>query len=185
MENFSTSYGIRSRWLRDDDPLYPCDAVARQDKVQCYQLVVTRMISLSGLDWNAIAASCARVEKGFVSSCFESYGLEVAGQTLRDPTAIRELCGITRQYAGEASCIRFAAYDLVQNDATGRQAATLCNGTEGAVRSTCFRAIGALMARARSRAQTSGACRSLTTAQSDRVACARGAGVRVLAPPTR
>ena len=28
MENLSTSYGVRSRWLRDEDPVYPCNWVA-------------------------------------------------------------------------------------------------------------------------------------------------------------
>ena len=28
MENLSSSYGVRSRWLRDDDPVYPCNSVA-------------------------------------------------------------------------------------------------------------------------------------------------------------
>ena len=175
MENISTSYGFRSTWLSDDDLVYPCNWVAEEDKLTCYQLVTSRIIEVVGLDWERIAEMCAGVERDWVSSCFESYGRDVAGQTRRDAEEILELCAVARPHGGEDECITFAAYDLVGNDATGEQAASLCTGTDGGLRDTCFRAIGLLMARATpTRAESVANCQSLGEGK-DAAACIRGA----------
>jgi hypothetical protein len=117
---------------------------------------------------------CAAVERDWVSSCFESYGRDVAGQTRRDPAEILELCAVARPHGGEDECITFAAYDLVGNDASGEQAASLCTGTDGNLREMCFRAVGQIMARATpTRAQAFAACETIADGN-DTAACVRG-----------
>jgi hypothetical protein len=176
MENISTSYGFRSTWLKDDDLVYPCNWVAEEDKLTCYQLVTSRIVEVVGLDWERIAETCAAVERDWVSSCFESYGRDVAGQTHRDPEEILELCAVARPYGGEDECIEFAAFDMVGNDASGKPAASLCTGTSAGLREMCFRAIGSLMARATpTRAESAEACESLSAVEGDVAACIRGA----------
>jgi len=183
MENFVTSYGAQSPWVRDDDPVYPCNQVAEEDKQTCYQLVTSRILRVIGVDWVKTAEICASVEKNWVLACFESYGRDVAGQAHRDPEEIRKLCAIARPYGGERECIRFAALDMVLNDKTGKQAAGLCDGTTGGLRGSCYEAIGSLMARSRTTLVASQAdCRSLTTVSSDVAACIRGAKARLAAP---
>ena len=175
MENISTSYGFRSTWLKDDDLVYPCNVVAVEDKLTCYQLVTSRIIEVVGLDWERIAEMCASVERDWVESCFESYGRDVAGQTRRDPEEILELCSVARPHGGEDECITFAAYDLVGNDASGEQAASLCTGTDVDLRETCFRAIGLIMARATpTRAGAVADCEAIAEG-TDVTACVRGA----------
>jgi hypothetical protein len=176
MENISTSYGFRSTWLRDGDLVYPCNWVAKEDKLTCYQLVTSRIIGVLGLEWERIAEICASVEREWVSSCFESYGRDVAGQTRRDPADVRELCGVARPYGGEDECIEFAAFDMVANDASGKHAASLCTGTRGGLREGCFGAVGSIMARATpTRAESHSDCASLGVVQADVAACVRGA----------
>jgi len=186
MENFFTSYGAQSPWVREDDPVYPCNEVAEQDKQTCYQLVTSRILRVIGVDWEQTARICASVEKNWVASCFESYGRDVAGQTHRDPEEIRDICAVARPYGGERECIRFAALDMVANDKTGLQAAGLCDRTAGDLRSACYEAIGSLMARSRTtHAETVADCNSLTTAPTDVNACLRGAEARLTAPLER
>jgi hypothetical protein len=186
MENIQTSYGFRSTWLKDDDLVYPCNWVAKEDKLTCYQLVTSRIIGVLGLEWERIAEICASVERDWVSSCFESFGRDVAGQTRRDPEEILELCSVARPHGGEDECVEFAAFDLVANDASGRQAASLCAGTAGGLREGCFEAVGLLMARATpTRAQGVQSCRSLTDVSADVAACVRGANAHFDAAATR
>ena len=183
MENFFTSYGGQSPWVREDDPVYPCNEVAEEDKQTCYQLVTSRILRVIGVDWERTAEICASVERNWVASCFESYGRDVAGQTRRDPEEIRELCAVAKPYGGERECIRFAALDMVANDKSGKQAAALCDATTGDLRSACYQAIGSIMARSRTtRAASEADCRSLTTARIDLDACTRGAAARLAAP---
>ena len=172
--------------MRDDDPVYPCNEVAEEDKQTCYQLVTSRILRVIGVDWEKTAEICASVEKNWVASCFESYGRDVAGQTHRDPEEIREVCAVARPYGGERECIRFAALDMVQNDKTGKQAAGLCDGATGELRLACYEAVGSLMARSRTRLSDSVAdCRSLTTVPVAVAACTRGAKARLAAPLER
>ena len=183
MENFFTSYGGQSPWVREDDPVYPCNEVAEEDKQTCYQLVTSRILRVIGVDWERTAEICASVEKNWVASCFESYGRDVAGQTHRDPEEILKLCAVARPYGGERECIRFAALDMVANDKSGRQAAGLCDEIAGDVRLACYQAIGSIMARSRTtRAASEADCRSLTTGRPDLDACVRGAAARLAAP---
>ena len=174
MENFFTSYGGQSPWVRDDDPVYPCNEVAEEDKQTCYQLVTSRILRVIGVDWEKTAEICASVEKNWVASCFESYGRDVAGQTHRDPEEIREVCAVARPYGGERECIRFAALDMVRTTRPGSRRRASATGTAGdAALGRAYEAVGSLMARlADDAVATSVAdCRSLTTRRADDVAC--------------
>ncbi len=46
MENLQTSYGTKSKWLRDDDPLYPCPTLAERHKLYCYLMVTSRILDV-------------------------------------------------------------------------------------------------------------------------------------------
>jgi hypothetical protein len=175
MENTSTSYGVRSRFVKDDDPLYPCNAVAKDDKPVCYQLVTSRILQVVGVDWEKVAEICARVERGWVQACFQSMGRDVSGQTHRDPEAVLPTCTVASPYGGERECVRFAAMDFVVNDVSGRSAATLCTSAAPGLRSPCFGAVGAIMGRFRTTPEARAAdCRRIATRASDVAACIRG-----------
>ena len=147
MENILTSYGGQSPWVRDDDPLYPCDWVARADKYPCYQNAATRIIRVVGVDWETIAKTCARADKEFVTTCFGSYGQNASVIAHRRPTAILPTCAVTRPYHGERECIRYAAMDITGTFSSGRRAAPLCNGAAPEIRGGCYEAIGLMLRR--------------------------------------
>ncbi len=147
MENISSSYGVKSRWTRDDDPVYPCNAVDRNDKVTCYGMVTSRILRVDGLDWENAAEICAGVENDFVKTCFRSLGRDISGQTHRDPEEIVELCAVTRPYGAESACISAAAMDMASNYTSGTQAAALCESSPAEVRGECYFSVGAVMGR--------------------------------------
>ena len=60
MENSQSSYGVRSRWLKDDDLLYPCDWVAEKHKYQCYLIQLARIGPALGFDWAKVRTRAAR-----------------------------------------------------------------------------------------------------------------------------
>jgi hypothetical protein len=175
MENLSTSYGVRSRWVRDEDPVYPCNAVGRDDKSTCYQLVTSRVLQVVGPDWDRVAEICASVEAGWTRQCFESMGRDVSGQSHRDAEDIADGCAAARPHGGERDCIRFAAMDMTANFTGGVEAAGLCTTTR-AHRSACFYATGTIMGRfVATAAARQRRCRAITQTEDDRVACVRGA----------
>jgi mono/diheme cytochrome c family protein len=173
MENFFSSYGVKSKWLRDDDLVYPCGVVAERDKLYCYLLVTSRILPATSYDWDKTAQICHGVEAGWVATCFQSYGRDASGVALGDPSVLRGLC----EKAGDQvlECVYGAARDLVNTDANGTRAARFCAVVAEDDRSYCFYAIGTIIATlTASSADRSAACRAL----SDRFArpCMQGAG---------
>ena len=149
MENISSSYGFKSTFLKDDDPVYPCNWVAYAAKRRCYQMVTTRILPLVGNDWERTAEICAGVENGFVSWCFRSLGRDASSRSNRDVSKIAELCEIARPSGGEGYCIEAAAYDIAANFMSGERARTLCDAVHSGVRGQCYYGIGTVTARFR------------------------------------
>jgi hypothetical protein len=147
MENMSSSYGFTSRWLRDDDLLYPCDAVAPKVKLTCYQLITSRILAKTNWDWDKTAALCGGAERGWRAACFQSYGRDASGYTARNPDAILDLCAKTEQYGGNRTCILFAAMDMTANFNRGKEAAVLCDKADSSLREPCYFAIGQISGR--------------------------------------
>lgn len=163
MENILTSYGGKSPWVRDNDPVFPCDWVAREDKYTCYQQVTTRMIRVFGVNWKRMAQVCARVEREWIATCFGSFGQNASVLASRDPQRTAKTCAIARAYGGEAACFRYAAEDIAGTYSGGKRAAVLCNIAPQNVRGPCYRGIGLLLRYLRpTQARRTAECKSIT-----------------------
>ena len=101
MENISSSYGIKSQWLRDDDPIYPCQTVAERHKLYCYLMVTSRILPLVNYDFAKTANWCRRSEAAWIATCFQSLGRDASGQTRGDAARILEICREARGLADE------------------------------------------------------------------------------------
>jgi hypothetical protein len=176
MENISTSYGVKSRWVKDSDPVYPCDVVKENDKLYCYLMVTSHVLRVNGWNWGGAAKTCAGVEKNWVATCFQSYGRDASGSTRQDPPRIIDLCALTRAYGGEADCISAAAKDMTANYAGGEQASILCNDTSASLRGGCYYAIGSIAGTFKATSPERVAeCRALTSIPRFAAQCIRGA----------
>ena len=85
MENISSSYGIKSRWLKDDDVIYPCNAIAEKYKLYCYLILTSRVLQANGYDWGKTVATCRHSDKGWVATCFQSMGRDASGNSRQTP----------------------------------------------------------------------------------------------------
>jgi mono/diheme cytochrome c family protein len=176
MENITSSYGIQSRWLRDDDPLYPCQVVATRHKLYCYLMVTSRILPLVGYDFAKTASACMQSEAEWVATCFQSLGRDASGQARGDAGEILRLCGMAGPWARD--CLYGAARDLANTDAATPRAEALCSRAPERLRDTCFNGVGTIVrelhgtASARARA-----CASLSVPEHLRSSCRRGAGL--------
>ena len=174
MENLSSTYGVRSRFLKDDDLVYPCDAVPERQKSSCYLLVTSRILTANHYNWRAAAVTCEGVEQRWMATCFQSYGRDASGFTRQNPARIIGLCAIAGR--GRHDCLYGAARDVTANDAGGARAAQLCRLTSGRERNRCFDGIGTIVGTLEtSMIGRREACSRV--AGPDAPACLRGAGV--------
>jgi hypothetical protein len=172
MENISSSYGIKSKWLRDHDLLYPCKTIAEKYKLYCYLMVTSRILEATGYDWEQAVKWCRKSDRGWVETCFQSMGRDASGNSRQNPPKILELCALAGDMTRE--CVYGAARDITSNDASPRRAKVLCESAAKQFRAYCFEGIGTIIGgfhadRAGRRAE----CRKVTT-QYFRD-CARGA----------
>ena len=143
MENISSSYGVKSKWLKDDDLVYPCNKVAERHKTYCYLMLTSRVLQVNGYKWAPTAKLCARVEEFGRDLCYQSLGRDASGYSRQDPVRIREICAVAG--AGEAQCIYGAARDIVSNDAGVARAVRLCDTVAKRHRALCFEGIGTIV----------------------------------------
>ena len=173
MENLSSSYGIKSKWLRDNDLIYPCNTVAERHKVYCYLMVTSRILPTVGYDFGKAAKTCRKSEKNWVATCFQSLGRDASGHSRQNPDRILEYCGTAGNMMSD--CIYGAARDMSSNYAGGKEAAVLCTKAPKGLRSRCFEGIGTILGGLHQTAEARRAACAEITAQY-RAVCNRGAG---------
>ena len=149
MENIQSSYGFTSVFLREDDPLYPCNAAVFGMKRRCYQIVTSRVLPLVGDDWRRTAEICSDVDTPYSRWCFRSFGRDASARSYRDPAKIAELCEIAREYGGEGECVEAAAYDITANFTSPAKAVVFCDTVHSGVRPQCYYGLGIVMGRFR------------------------------------
>jgi hypothetical protein len=98
---------------------------------------------LNGFDWAETARTCARVERDWVSTCFESYGRDASGSSRQNPVEVERICRLAKRYA--VSCVYGAARDMTSNYANGKRASELCRLAARALRAQCFYGIGTIL----------------------------------------
>lgn len=172
MENVSSSYGIKSRWLRDDDLIYPCNVVKEQHKLYCYLMVTSRILGANGYDWEKTTKTCMKSEARWVATCFQSLGRDASGNTRQNAPQILGICDLSGKLARE--CIYGAARDIVSNDAGPKRAVPLCERAPATSRAYCYEGIGTILGGLHAyRDERRAACRAVTKRYFDD--CARGA----------
>ena len=107
MENISSSYGIKSKWLRDDDLLYPCKTVAERHKLYCYLMVTSRILPAVGYDFGKAATFAGRASRAWIATCFQSLGRDASGTSRQKPAKILEYCRTAGDMIGD--CVYGAA----------------------------------------------------------------------------
>jgi mono/diheme cytochrome c family protein len=162
MENLSSSYGIESQWLKDDDLIYPCNIVAERHKLYCYLMVTSRILQETGYNWETAAQTCRTAEANWVRTCFQSLGRDASGNTRQDPAGILAICEPQGDMQGE--CLYGASRDMTSNDAGGQRAKVLCDTAPEASRPYCWFGIGTIIGTLRPyEAERRADCAALTT----------------------
>ena len=177
MENLSSSYGEKSRWLRDDDPIYPCNAIEEKDKRYCYLNTTSRALEMYGEDWDQIAFVCASAETNWIQTCFESYGRDASGRSRQNADAIVNLCAVAGKHNGEVGCIIGAARDVTYFYRDAQPAAPICERGKPELKSTCYNAIGQIVGTfSRDPGQRRVDCLRASSVPENLDACLRGSG---------
>lgn len=144
MENLGTRFGVRSPWLDDDDPLYPCTRVRARDRQSCYLRATRRMLAFNEDDFAKTAHACARLGR-WSRTCFQGLGRDTVEASRSVPGKILALCD--RAGAGRGDCLRGAARTLANNSGPKgiAPASALCRRAPFSERDACFSGVGLVL----------------------------------------
>jgi hypothetical protein len=143
MENGSTVYGMRSQWLKDDDPLYPCQRVALSSRGSCYLRVTTQILHTNRFNWSRTAGMCRALEPKWTRYCLRSYGRDALNYTGGKSLATLKLCQLTGTAQG--NCLYGAARSLADRDAKAEGAAAFCRLADRVYQPGCFAGLGVVV----------------------------------------
>ena len=175
MENFNSSYGVTSKYVRASDPIYPCNAVSARHKLYCYLLVTANILRLDGGDLRRTAEACRRSEPAWVSTCFESFGRDASGIAGRSSERALASCRLARDHEGD--CVYGVAREIVNADAGGARAGRFCAQTRARFRDRCYAGVGSILASIEpTPRRLRAACRAVSGHHLG--SCLRGAGLR-------
>lgn len=138
MENvISDTADEPSKFLKKEDPLYPCDAVGDQYRYQCYLMQTSHMLTLFNGDFSAVFPVCSTVEEKYRVPCYQSLGRDASGWSYGSSDQVLSYCkqGATEEQRGQ--CLAGAGVDFIQS--YGMDAARdLCKKGEERARAICI-----------------------------------------------
>jgi cytochrome c553 len=174
MQNLDTTMGV-SRFLSNKNPIYPCNVVHGQDKYYCYLQVTSRILTLDGYNWTKTADWCRKAEKGWVETCFESFGRDASGSSQYRPAATIQIC--KKAGSGATGCIYGASRDFANNYAGSPQSVAICTASPKPWKARCYEGTGTILgALHRSTQDRESACSAVVPKQYLR-SCYKGAAV--------
>lgn len=174
MENFNSSYGVTSKYLRKSDPIYPCNSVAERHKLYCYLLVTANLLRVNNYDQAKTADGCRRSEKPWIRTCFESFGRDVSGIAGKSVGKALASCRLAKQYEGD--CLYGVSREIINADAAGERGGRFCARAPKRYRAHCYEGVGSVLASLEPiTEELTARCRAVSgrNAQS----CLRGAGL--------
>jgi len=177
MENGSTVYGLRSQWLKSNDPIYPCRAIKLRNRASCFLRVTTQILRVTKFNFAKTVQMCRSLEPKWRLYCFRSYGRDSehavggkVGPTLR-------LCRLAG--SAEGQCLYGAARTIADRDGNTDLAGALCRAAEPPEQGGCYAGLGVVVGLLQpTDADRAKACRSLTETYARKCAHAAIAEVR-------
>ncbi len=176
MENGSSVYGLRSEWLKDDDPIYPCPRIKLRNRASCYLRVTTQVLRTNHYNFAKTVTTCRSLEPRWRLYCFRSYGRDAENLMGGNVERTLRLCALA--HSAEGQCLYGAARTLADRDGNTDQATVFCRHASPSLRSSCFAGLGVVVGLLEpTRAARVSACKTL--AEMSAQACWRAAQLEI------
>ena len=126
-----------TKYLKSDALLYPCTAVERRYKQQCYLMQTSHALQATSYNFGRVFALCDGVETAYRDTCYQSLGRDVSGNTISNAERTRDLCIMGRDFDARINCITGAVKDFVAYFHSKEAGQRLCAVLDPALRDPC------------------------------------------------
>jgi hypothetical protein len=130
-----------SKYLKIDQPLYPCTDVGARYKAPCYGMQPSYALKVEDGDFSKVFDLCATAEDNFRSSCYQSLGRDAFGRSISDADQTRfvsKLCMLGKDYEARSNCVDGAVKGFIYHYNSDQQASALCELLNADLRAACL-----------------------------------------------
>ena len=133
----------QSKYIKDDDPHYPCDTLDDRYQPTCYFLQTDHMVKIFQSDFSKVASTCAEVTAVHARRmCFESMGRTVGSYNRKNPPG--SIADCSKAPAGDMRnwCFRGAVQDGFWDTSGADRSITFCRLlTDASAKDACYETI--------------------------------------------
>lgn len=144
MENSSssTSFDHTSKYIKPDDPFYPCNALEEKYLTICWRYQSSYFAILTGNNWPEVSKLCLKIPQNYQSECFRTIGTNQVGYT-QDPAIMKANCELVPAKDLQNVCVvgvvSSFGYRFVGDPS---KMIHFCNLVSGSDKEVCFKQIG-------------------------------------------
>lgn len=128
-----------TKYIRADDPLYPCTAVAEPYRNQCYAMQTSHSLAVLGRDYAKVFSLCSQIDAKNQNVCYQSLGRDASGNSISDPAQTYDICMQGPNPAAQENCVIGAVKDFISYHHSDQQAGVLCDKFEPGLAATCHK----------------------------------------------
>lgn len=125
-----------TKYLNNEEPLYPCTAVADRYKHSCYMMQTSHALVVAGQDYSRVFELCSTVGE-HEATCYQSLGRDASGSTSSDVKRTRELCMLGKSQSARQNCVIGAVKDFISYHHDDKQAKAFCGSLGQDLAATC------------------------------------------------
>jgi hypothetical protein len=129
--------GLVSKYLKPEDPMYPCNAVDTKYKSSCYLMQSSYALKVRGYDFNKVFADCRGADEGFRNICYQSIGRDASGQSSSNAAQTKAKCDLGQTYDEKSNCVIGAVKDFVSYFHSDVQAKSFCSSLSADLVQVC------------------------------------------------
>jgi len=119
-----------TKYLKLEDPLYPCNAAGKEYKGTCYLMQTSYMLKLTNGDFAKVFEQCARAGEGFQDICYQSLGRDASGRSVSNVQETKATCSLGKDFQQQSNCVIGAVKDFISYHHSDVQAKELCLSLE-------------------------------------------------------
>jgi len=128
-----------TKYLRPDEPMYPCSAVENKYKNSCYLIQTSYVLKITGGDFIKVFESCKGVDNAsFRATCYQSLGRDASGQNLSNIGETKKTCDLGKGYEQKSNCIIGAVKDFLYFYHSDAEAKQLCGSLDSDLQDICL-----------------------------------------------
>lgn len=115
-----------SKYLKADDLLYPCNAVADIHQNACYINQTSYALRKTGYNYAKMFDLCEQADR-FANTCYQSLGRDASGGSIQDPYKANDICQKGKTYEQKKNCLIGAVKDIIWIGGSIENGEVLCS----------------------------------------------------------